>query len=339
MAGRPRKPAAALPGQVDAFLDMMVAERGASANTRDAYRRDLMDVADFLAKAGTAFDRATADDLRRYLDHLGRQGKAAAVRTVARRLSALRQYFRFLVSEGGRDVDPTSTLDGPRLGRPLPKILSEEQVDALLAAAAGRAQDPKKGPEGRRLTALLEVLYATGLRVSELVKLPVTAITRDGRALLVRGKGDKERLVPLSGPAREAIAAWLPDRAAFLVPGSGNKQGQTRQALLLFPSRSSGGALTRQRFGQLLKDLALEAGLDPEKVSPHVLRHAFATHLLDHGADLRSVQKMLGHADIATTQIYTHVVGERLKRAVEDHHPLAKRPPRRPGKAAGSRES
>lgn len=296
---------------------MLVAERGASANTRDAYRRDLIDVARYLkVHHGPALDRAATDDLRGYLDFLGRGGAgAAAVRTVARRLSAIRQYYRFLVSEGRRTEDPASVLDTPRLGRPLPKILTEADVALLLAGAAERG-----GPEGRRLVALLELLYATGLRVSELVGLPLAALTRDGRALIVKGKGGKERMVPLSQPAKEALAAYLPDRAWFMAPGR-----EERQRHLLFPSRSSGGTLTRQRFGQLLKELAVEVGLDPAKVSPHVLRHCFATHLLDHGADLRSVQKMLGHADIGTTQIYTHVAGDRLKRTVETHHPLARK--------------
>jgi integrase/recombinase XerD len=312
--GRPRGPAAPLPPHLDAFLDMMVAERGASANTRDAYRRDLLDAGAFLARSGVPLHDASSDDLRRYLEHLGRSGERAAVRTVARRLSALRQFYRFLLSDGVREVDPASVLDAPRQGRVLPKILSEADVEAMIAAARRQA-----GAEGRRMVALLETLYATGLRVSELVRLPVTALTRDGRALLIRGKGGKERLVPLSAPAREALAAYLEDRRGFMVPGR-----EARQAALMFPSRSSGGALTRQRFGQMLKDVALAAGLDPARVSPHVLRHAFATHLLDHGADLRSVQMMLGHADIGTTQIYTHVVGERLKRTVESHHPLAR---------------
>ncbi|MFV3074677.1 site-specific tyrosine recombinase XerD [Niveispirillum fermenti] len=314
--GRPRKPAPPPPPWVDAFLDMMVAERAASANTREAYHRDLADVATFLAQQGRpALDRAATDDLRAYLDHLaaGRVKAGSSVRTVARRLSALRQYYKFLVSEGHRAEDPASVLDTPRQGRALPKILSEADVTAMLSAAAARG-----APEGRRLNALLEVLYATGLRVSELVGLPMAALTRDARALIVRGKGGKERLVPLSAPARDALSAYLPDRAFFMTRG---REG--RQQAFLFPSRANAGVLTRQRFGQLLKDLAIEAGLDPAKVSPHVLRHCFATHLLDHGADLRSVQKMLGHADIGTTQIYTHVVGERLKQTVEQHHPLS----------------
>ncbi|WP_084536511.1 site-specific tyrosine recombinase XerD [Azospirillum halopraeferens] len=316
--GRPRKPSPLpLSPHVDAFLDMLMAERGAAANTREAYGRDLADVSLWLARRGAALEAAGTEDLRAYLDHLVRSGTAPAPRTVARRLSALRQFFRFLVSEGRRGDDPSSALDSPRQGRPLPRILSEAEVEALIDTAHRRG-----GPEGMRLVALLEILYATGLRVSELVGLPLTAILRDGRGLIVRGKGGRERLVPLSEPAQRAIAAYLPLRAAFLVPGREGKQ-----AGFLFPSRSSaGGHLTRQRFAQILKDLTVEAGIDPDRVSPHVLRHAFATHLLDHGADLRSVQKMLGHADIATTQIYTHVVSDRLRRVVVENHPLA-RPP------------
>jgi integrase/recombinase XerD len=234
-----------------------------------------------------------------------------APRTAARRLSALRQFHRFLNGEGVRPDDPTAALDSPRQGRPLPKYLSEAEVDALLVASRARP-----GPDGVRLVALLELLYATGLRVSELVGLPLAAIARDRRLLSVRGKGNKERLVPLSEPAREALAAWLPLRQAALGPGSMSRW--------LFPSRSRQGHLTRHRFGQLLKELAIAAGLDPAKVSPHVLRHAFATHLLAHGADLRSVQRLLGHADISTTQIYTHVLEDRLRALVHEHHPLAK---------------
>jgi len=316
--GRPCKPrpVSAVP-HLDAFLDMLMAERGAALNTRQAYERDLSDVALWLAQRGVTLDRAGTDDLRAYLTHLSvGNGEAPAPRTVARRLSALRQFFRFLVSEGRRADDPASALDSPKQGRPLPKILTEAEVERMIDTARVRG-----GPDGIRLMALLEVLYATGLRVSELVGLPLSAILRDGRGLIVRGKGGKERMVPLSDPARAAISAYLPLRAAFLQP-----EGEAVQARFLFPSRSSAdGHLTRQRFAQLLKDLAIEAGIDPEKVSPHVLRHAFATHLIDHGADLRSVQKMLGHADIATTQIYTHVVAERLRKVVVEHHPLAKR--------------
>jgi integrase/recombinase XerD len=224
----------------------------------------------------------------------------------------MRQLFKFLLLEGDRPDDPTAGLDSPRLGRPLPKILSEAEIAGLFAAAAAWP-----GEEGMRLRCLLELLYATGLRVSELVTLPLAAAQREPRFLLVRGKGGKERVVPLSEPACQALAAYLPSRAHFLADGRGGRW--------LFPSPSREGHLTRQRCGQLLKELALAAGLDPARLSPHVLRHAFASHLLDHGADLRSVQQMLGHADVATTQIYTHVLTERLSRLVASAHPLARR--------------
>jgi integrase/recombinase XerD len=319
--GRPPAPRLLPPPSVEAFLDMLVAERGAAANTREAYGRDLLDLNRFLEAAGGAIDRAVTDDLRAYLGDLARRdgaksGKTTA-RTAARRLSAMRQYYRFLVSEGRRQDDPSAALDSPALGRSLPKLLSEAEVEALIGAIAGRFADPERLAEGLRLLALLEILYGGGLRVSELVGLPLSALGRDGRALIVRGKGDKERLVPLSEPARDAIVAYLPHRGVFFVKG--------RDRGFLFPSRTArGGSLTRQRFGQLLKDLAVESGIEPSRVSPHVLRHAFATHLLSHGADLRSVQTMLGHADIATTQIYTHVLGDRLQALVASAHPMAK---------------
>ena len=306
----------ALPPDIDAFLDMLVAERAAAVNTRDAYRRDLTDAAGWLAKAGVALAQAGTEDLRRYLDHLHEAG--AAPRTVARRLAALRQFFRFLCTEGRRSDDVASALDSPALGRALPKLLDEAEVSTLLDQARR-----VEGPEGLRLVTLLEVLYATGLRVSELVELPLSALPRQSLYLIVRGKGGKERMVPLSEPARQALDQWLAVRPSF-IPAKGGKA-----ARYLFPSPSAAeGHLTRQRLGQMLKDLAIDAGLDPAKLSPHVLRHAFATHLLDHGADLRSVQKMLGHADIATTEIYTHVTSDRLKRTVGDHHPLGGRPKR-----------
>lgn len=317
--GRPRRTAVAPEPTVALFLDMLVAERGASRNTQEAYARDLMLVAGRLRAAGKSLPEACEDDLRHCL--AGADGTNPSARTVARRLSALRQFYRFLVAEGHRTDNPVSTLDSPTLGRPLPKLLSEQDVAALLEAADRRCADPQRHAEGLRLLALLETLYATGLRVTELVGLPGSAVARDGRSLTVRGKGSKERLVPLSEPARDALAAYLPHRAVFLPPG--------RELLgerYLFPSRTArAGHLTRQRFAQLLKELAAEAGIEPSKVSPHVLRHAFATHLLIHGADLRSVQKMLGHADIATTQIYTHVLDDRLTQVVTDHHPLARR--------------
>jgi integrase/recombinase XerD len=314
--GRRAKPKAPRSALIDAFLDSLVAERGAAANTRIAYERDLIDAEMFLADRHAELSRADADGLRDYLGRLVDKASGGVTpRTVARRLSALRQYFRFLCSEGRRTDDPTAAIDSPRQGRSLPKVLTEAEVRLLIQTA-----QIKGGPEGFRLIALLETLYATGLRVSELVGLPQSAIARDGRYLVVAGKGGKERLVPLSEPARDALETYRNQRAHFLVPGR-----EKSQAPWLFPSRSSTtGHLTRQRFAQLLKELAMDANLDPAKVSPHVLRHAFATHLLNHGADLRSVQKMLGHADIATTQIYTHVASSRLKDLVERHHPLAK---------------
>lgn len=297
---------------IERFVELLHAERNAAANTIEAYRRDLDDLAGFLARRdGHSMAEATTDDLRAYLVQLDSAGMAE--RTVARRLSALRQFYRFLLADGLRQDDPTLALDSPRRGRPLPKLLPEDDVERLIAAA--RARD---AADGARLTALLELLYGAGLRVSELVSLPVAAVLRDSRVLVVRGKGAKERMVPLGEPARDAITAWLPFRDEAL------KRRRTTSPWL-FPSHAGDGHLTRQRFGQLLKELAVAAGIDPRRVSPHVLRHAFATHLLDHGADLRSVQKMLGHADISTTQIYTHVAGERLKSLVRDHHPLAKR--------------
>jgi len=294
---------------------MLAAERGAARLTLAAYRNDLADLAGFLAARAMPVESADAAALHDYLAAV--TTRHLAPRTLARRLSAMRQFFRFLVSDGSRADDPTAGLDTPRLGRPLPKILSEAEVERLIAAAAARPDE-----EGMRLRCLLELLYATGLRVSELVGLPLATAQRDPRFLLVRGKGGKERVVPLSAPARQALAAYLECRTRYLPPG---QPPNPKMARWLFPSRGAEGHLTRQRCGQLLKELALAAGLDPAALSPHVLRHAFASHLLDHGADLRSVQQMLGHADIATTQIYTHVQGDRLRRLVESAHPLARR--------------
>ena len=240
-----------------------------------------------------------------------RPGAHPLTRSTARRLSALRQFFKFLVAENIRADDPSAAIDGPKLGRPLPKLLDEEETARLIEVCT--AMD---GPSGARLRALVELSYASGLRVSELVGMPLAAVLRDQPVLIVRGKGSKERMVPLNAPARAALNAYLEHRKAFLPKGA-------KTSPHLFPSRGVEGHLTRQRFGQLLKDLAIKANLDPARISPHVLRHAFATHLLDHGADLRSLQKMLGHADIATTQIYTHVAGKRLAELVESHHPLA----------------
>lgn len=293
---------------LDGFLEMLLAERNAAANTLSAYRRDLEDLLAFLRRRGGDLVTAETDLLRSYLGTLG--AADLAPRTQARRLSALRQFYRFLVEDGQRKDDPTAALDAPKLGRPLPKLLSESEMLAVIEAS--RSLD---GAEGARLLAMIELLYATGLRVSELVRLPLAAILRDQPFMTVTGKGGKERLVPLNPPAKVALAAYLVVRPSFL--------GKGQTSAFLFPSRGKEGHLTRQRFGQLLKEIGLKAGLDPARISPHVLRHAFATHLLDHGADLRSLQKMLGHADIATTQIYTHVQEERLKTMVEAHHPLS----------------
>lgn len=307
-ATRGRPSARADSPELEAFVEMLFAERGASANTVTAYRHDLNHFETYLNTRNSDLKHGTAEHLRDYMAAMEREGMAA--RTAARRLSALRQFFRFLYAEGLRGDDPSSAIDAPRLGRSLPKILSEDDVERLLAAARARP-----GPEGRRLVCLLEIAYATGLRVSELVGLPVTSAARDERLLIVRGKGGKERMVPLTDAASDAIIAYRADRPYFLRGGADSP--------FLFPSRSAEGHLSRRRIAQLLKELALECGLDPAKVSPHVLRHAFATHLLDHGADLRSVQQMLGHADISTTQIYTHVLSQRLKSIVATHHPLA----------------
>lgn len=279
---------------IEAFLEMQLVERGAARNTLLAYRRDLEGFAATVADVATA----SGDDLRRFLAGLAQEG--AAPRTQARKLSALRQFYRHLLREGIRADDPTSLLDAPRLGAPLPKYLSEAEVDALLAAA-----DLQPQPELMR--AALELLYATGLRVSELLALPRRALAGQGEMLLIRGKGGRERIVPLSEAARSATQPLM-------------KSGSPH----LFPGRDPSQPLTRQGFGVMLKHTALSAGIDPSRVSPHVLRHSFASHMLARGADLRSLQMLLGHADIATTQIYTHVLAERLARLVETHHPLAR---------------
>ena len=310
MSAGPRSP------QIEPFLEMLAAERGAAANTLEAYGRDLAAFAGFLAQRGGNPESAGVEDIRAFLGRLARAGMAP--RSAARRLSALRQFYRFLLAEGLRGDDPTAEVDSPRQGRGLPKILSEAEVGQLLDAA-----HEGEGPEALRLAALVELLYASGLRISELVGLRLAAAQRDQRLLIVEGKGGKERMVPLSAAARQSLSAYLAVRDHFLpTRGKGAKAVKTASPWL-FPSRAASGHITRHRVAQLLKDLARQAGLDAAKVSPHVLRHAFASHLLDHGADLRSLQKMLGHADISTTQIYTHVLSERLKSLVQEHHPLA----------------
>jgi integrase/recombinase XerD len=295
---------------VELFLEMMAVERGAARHTLDAYGRDLADYGRFLQARGLGVETADGAAVRDYLSELSRLGLAAS--TAARRLSAIRQFHRFVYLEGDRLDDPTQTIDGPRRQRPLPRLLDQAEIEALIAAARRRP-----GPLGVRLVAVLELLYASGLRASELMALPLSALASDRSFLVVRGKGGKERLVPVGGAASEALAAYLALRESFLRPG--------RSSPYVFPSRARQGHLTRQRLAQLLRELAPEAGLDPARISPHVLRHAFASHLLAGGADLRAVQLMLGHADIATTEIYTHVQGERLAAAVRAHHPLARR--------------
>lgn len=301
------------------FLDMLMAERGATSNTIDAYSRDVSDFLAFLATKGSSVKKASADHVRAYLEVLARKSLAASSR--ARKLSAIRQFFRFLLSEGLRKDDPTSAIDSPKLGRPLPKVLSLAEVETLLGTAKQACGVSAEGGGQRRAIrfyALLETLYASGLRVSELIALSRNVLTADDRVLTIKGKGGRERLVPLNDAARAALRAHL----ASLKDAEAETEGKTRSPWL-FPTGKGAQHLTRQRFGQELKAVALESGLDPARVSPHVLRHAFASHLLERGADLRTVQQLLGHADISTTQIYTHVIEERLRRLVEDHHPLA----------------
>jgi integrase/recombinase XerD len=299
---------------LDLFLDMLAAERGAAANTLAAYRRDLTDFATHLTAKGSRVATATSDDLRAYLAGLSARGFKAS--SIARRLSAVRQLYRFLYAEGHRKDDPAAVLEGPKRAQTVPKILSVAEVDCLLAAARGAVTGESASAAQRlraaRLACLIEVLYATGLRVSELVMLPASAARSGARMLIVRGKAGRERMVPLNDAAKGAMADYL-----ALLREAG--RGETRW---LFPSFGEAGHLTRQHFARELKALAPAAGLRVDQLSPHVLRHAFASHLLQNGADLRSLQTLLGHADISTTQIYTHVLEERLKSLVRDLHPL-----------------
>jgi integrase/recombinase XerD len=300
---------------VDLFLDMLAAERGAGENTLSAYTRDLADFSGFLRNKKQSLSTAASDHIRDYMAALDKRGFAAS--SVARKLSAIRQLFRFLYAEGRRTDDPAAILQGPKRGRPLPKILAIQQVDRLLEISRQTIQDEScPVPErlrAARLHCLLELIYATGLRVSELVALPASAARRDQRMIIVRGKGNKERMVPLNDSARQAMSDYLALR----------NQAKLDQSKWLFPSFGESGHLTRQHFARALKSLATAAGLRADQVSPHVLRHAFASHLLQNGADLRVVQTLLGHSDISTTQIYTHVLEERLKSLVRDLHPLA----------------
>ena len=291
---------------------MLVAERGATVNTVSAYLNDISHFNKYLIEyeIDTKIESCSKDSIANYIKYLSKNGLNP--RTVTRRLSSLRQFFLFLQSENHRSDNPANNVNGPRQIKSLPKLLSEEEVAQLFEQA-----NQIVGPEGIRLVCLLEIVYASGLRVSELISLPNTALSQDQNILLVPGKGGKEHLVPLTISAIDSINAYREVRHVFLK--------SNRESKFLFPSRSKEGFLTRRRVGQLLKDLAIASNINPQKVSPHVLRHAFATHLLDHGADLRSLQKMLGHADISTTQIYTHVLSKRLMSVVSSHHPLAKK--------------
>ncbi|MET3615944.1 integrase/recombinase XerD [Rhizobium aquaticum] len=304
---------------VEAFLEMMSAERGAAQNTLASYKRDLDDARAFMKRRGVALTEAASADLSAYLSDLAAQGFETS--SQARRLSSLRQFYKFLYAENLRGDDPSGIIDAPKKNRPLPKILNEDTVGKMLTLAAEEAQRTGPGQTDRlRMAALLELLYATGMRVSELVSLPARVLNGEGRFLLIKGKGNKERMVPLSRPAIAALDAY----GAALKAEFAAKDGP--DSPWLFPARSKEGYLPRQVFARDLKALAARAGVPAASVSPHVLRHAFASHLLQNGADLRAVQELLGHSDISTTQIYTHVLDEQLQKLVHEHHPLAKKP-------------
>ncbi|MDP3747407.1 MAG: tyrosine recombinase [Phenylobacterium sp.] len=298
-------------GWVEAFLEMMAVERASARNTLTAYGKDLVDAQAFLGARGRDLAAASVEDIESYFAALSDRGLSPA--TAARRRAAVRQFYRFVLGEGWRSDDPSRRVEAPKKGRPLPKVLSRAEVDAIIASASAR-----DGTQGLRLGCMVELAYASGLRISELTALPLAVLARDPAYLIVKGKGGKERLAPLNAAARTAVKAYLEVRKGFLPKGDAANPW-------LFPSRGKGGRLTPRRFAQLLDEAAVDAGIDPARVSPHVLRHAFATHLLEGGADLRVVQKLLGHADIATTQIYTHVAGDRLAEVVATKHPLAKK--------------
>jgi len=295
----------------EAFFEMMSVERAAAKNTLSAYARDLTDATGFLAGRDRDLATATAEDVEAYFGALGARGLAPA--TAARRRAAVRQFYRFVLGEGWRGDDPSRRVEAPKKGRSLPKVLSREEMDRLIGVAAAR-----DGGQGLRLACMIELAYASGLRISELTGLTLAAVARDPAYLIVRGKGGKERLAPLNDTARTAVKAYLEVRPSFLPKGD-------KANPWLFPSRGKAGRLTPRRFAQMLDEAAAASGIDPARVSPHVLRHAFATHLLEGGADLRVVQTLLGHADIATTQIYTHVASDRLREVVNTKHPLAKK--------------
>jgi integrase/recombinase XerD len=293
---------------VEAFLEMMAVERSAARNTLTAYEKDLADASGFLGGRGRSLNDACAEDVEAWFADLGARGLAPA--TAARRRASIRQFYRFVLGEGWRTDDPSRRVDAPKKGRPLPKILSRDEVTRLIAAAG-----EKDGAAGLRLGCIIEVIYASGLRISECLSLSLAALARDPAYLIVKGKGGKERLAPLNDHARTAVKAWLEAR----------KVSADKDSPWLFPSRGASGHLTPRRLGQLLEEAARAAGIDPGRVSPHVLRHAFATHLLEGGADLRTVQTLLGHADIATTQIYTHVATDRLAQVMATKHPLGRK--------------
>ena len=295
----------------EAFLEMMSVERAAAKNTLTAYGRDLTDAAGFLARRGKDLSDAPTEDIEAYFSDLGARGMSPA--TAARRRAAVRQFYRFVLTEGWRADDPSRRVEAPRQGRSLPKVLARDEVDGLIAAAAAR-----DGAQGLRLACMVELAYASGLRISELTGLTLAALARDPAYLIVRGKGGKERLAPLNDAARTAVKAYLEVRPTFVPKGDKTNPW-------LFPSRGKGGRLTPRRFAQMLDEAAVAAGIDPARVSPHVLRHAFATHLLEGGADLRVVQTLLGRADIGTTQIYTHVAGDRLAEVMAAKHPLSRK--------------
>ena len=320
--GRPAKPRPNVSNWINSFLEMMVSEKGAAQNTVAAYDRDLIHIDLFMQERGTTIDKAKSTDFKAYIDQLSntvqikgdRQNKTTA-RTVSRRISAARQFYKFIISEDIREDDPTSTIEAPKQKRTLPKILTEDEINHAITTAG-----LKGNASSKRLVCLLEMIYSTGLRVSELVGLPLSTYQHDSQFMIVEGKGGRERMVPLTPTAQKSLSDYVSVRERFIGEGDDGTQ-----ANWLFPSKTSiKGHLTRQRFAQMLKDLSKAADFPMGKLSPHAIRHSFATHLLKNGADLRAVQKMLGHADIATTQIYTQMLDEEVNQKVQDSHPLSK---------------